>query len=282
MGGGPGFMAAGMPTEKSMNFGPSARRLLRRLAPHRLRVGAVLTLAVASVTLSVLGPKILGRATDVIFAGVVGRQLPEGISREQAVDAARAAGHDNIADMLAGMAGLVPGRGIDFTTLGHVLLLALGVYVCASLLAWLQGYLLNDVVQATVYRLRSDVEDKLNRLPLRYFDRQPRGELLSRVTNDIDNISQSLQQTMSQLLTSLLTVLGVLTMMVVISPLLAVVALVIVPVSMLVTTQIAKRSQRLFVDQWTHTGALNAHIEEAFTGHELVKVFGRSRTVASR
>jgi ATP-binding cassette subfamily B protein len=180
--------------------------------------------------------------------------------------------------MLAHM-HVVPGAGIDFTALGRVLLLVLGLYVGASLLMWLQGFLLNGVVQRTILDLRAEVEDKLNRLPLPYFDNQPRGELLSRVTNDIDNISQSLQQTLSQLLTSLLTVVGVLTMMFVVSPLLAVIALVAVPLSMVVTKQVAKRSQKQFIAQWTHTGSLNAQIEEAFTGHELVKVFGRQREV---
>ncbi|WP_233558873.1 ABC transporter ATP-binding protein [Micromonospora radicis] len=271
-------MGAGMPAERSMNFGPSARRLLARLRPHRLHLAAVITLAVASVGLSVIGPKVLGHATDLIFTGVIGRQLPAGTSAEQAVDAARAAGNDNFADMLARM-DVVPGVGVDFTALGRVLLLALGLYLAASLLMWWQGWLLTGVVQRAVFGLRADVEEKLNRLPLPYFDRQPRGELLSRVTNDIDNIAQSLQQTLSQLLTSLLTVVGVLGMMFWISPLLALVALVAVPLSVLVTAQIAKRSQRRFIAQWTHTGELNGQIEEAFTGHELVKVFGRQREV---
>src|SRR3954470_13726943 len=123
--------------------------------------------------------------------------------------------------------------------------------------------------------MRADVEEKVNRLPLSYFDTQPRGELLSRVTNDIDNVSQTLQQTMSQLLVSLLTVIGVLAMMFSISPALALVALVTVPVSMVVASQVMKRSQGLFVAQWRRTGALNAHVEETFSGHALVKVFGR-------
>nr|WP_198348391.1 ABC transporter ATP-binding protein [Plantactinospora sp. KBS50] len=267
-----------MPAEKSMNFGPSARRLLGRLRPHRGQLVAVITLAVLSITASVMGPKILGRATDLIFAGVLGKLFPAGMTHEQAVAAVRASGNGNMADMLDRMA-VVPGQGIDFAALRTVLLVVLALYVVASLLMWLQGYLLNGLVQATILRLRADVEDKLNRLPLPYFDRQPRGELLSRVTNDIDNISQTLSQTLSQLLTSLLTVVGVLAMMVVISPLLAVVALVAIPLSVLVTRQIAKRSQRQFVAQWTHTGALNAQIEEAYTGHELVKVFGRQREV---
>ncbi|MEU8270507.1 ABC transporter ATP-binding protein [Sphaerisporangium sp. NPDC049002] len=267
-----------MPAEKSMTFGPSTRRLLRRLSPDRTRIVAVVVLAVASVAFAVIGPKILGRATDLIFSGVVGRRLPAGTTEEQAVQAARASGNDNLADMLARM-DLVPGQGIDFGALGTVLAWALGLYVAASAFSWLQGYLLNDVTQRTVYRLRADVEDKLNRLPLKFFDGQPRGELLSRVTNDIDNVSQTLQQTLSQLLGSLLTVIGVLAMMLVISPLLALIALVTIPVSMLVTGLVAKRSQKLFVAQWTHTGTLNAHIEEAFTGHELVKVFGRGPEV---
>jgi ATP-binding cassette subfamily B protein len=158
-------------------------------------------------------------------------------------------------------------------------MLVLVVYVAAALLAWLQGFILNDVVQSTVRRMRGDVEDKINRLPLGYFDKQPRGELLSRVTNDIDNVSQTLQQTMSQLLVSLLTVIGVLTMMLVISPTLALVALVTVPLSMLITSQVMKRSQGLFVSQWRRTGALSGHIEETFSGHALVKVFGRQAEV---
>ncbi|MFC4584836.1 ABC transporter ATP-binding protein [Sphaerisporangium corydalis] len=268
----------GMPAEKSMSFGPSTRRLIRRLDPDRPKLLAVIGLAVLSVMFAVIGPKILGRATDLIFSGVVGGRLPAGTTAEQAVQAARASGNDNLAEMLAKM-DLVPGQGIDFSALGVVLTWALGLYVAASVFSWLQGYLLNDITQRTVYRLRSDVEDKLNRLPLKFFDGQPRGELLSRVTNDIDNVSQTLQQTLSQLLASLLTVVGVLAMMFVISPLLAVIALVTIPVSTIVTGLIAKRSQKQFVAQWAHTGTLNAHIEEAFTGHELVKVFGRGPEV---
>ncbi len=269
------FGGAGMPAEKSMTFGPSARRLMRRLDPDRPKLIIVIALAVTSVVLNVVGPKILGHATDLIFTGVIGKQLPAGTTPEQAIAAARASGNDNFANLLAGLEDLVPGRGIDFGALGAVLLWVLGIYVAASAFAWIQGHVLNDVVQRTVFRLREDVEDKLNRLPLRFFDGQPRGELLSRVTNDIDNVSQTLQQTMSQLLTSLLTVIGVLAMMFFISPLLALIALITIPLSMVVTAQIAKRSQKHFVAQWAHTGTLNAHIEEAFTGHELVKVFGR-------
>ncbi|MFD0969361.1 ABC transporter ATP-binding protein [Plantactinospora endophytica] len=276
--GGPGWATAGMPAEKSMNFGPSARRLLGLLRPHRVQLVVVILLAISSVGLSVAGPKILGYATDVIFSGLIGKQLPAGATAEQAAEQARAAGNDGFAELLLKM-DVIPGTGIDFARLGQILLLAVLLFVGASLLSWLQGYILNGAVQDTIRQLRSDVEAKLNRLPLPYFDGQPRGELLSRVTNDIDNIAQTLQQTLSQLLASLLTVVGVLGVMFWISPLLAVVALIAVPLSVLVTKAIAKRSQKQFIAQWTHTGALNGQIEEAFTGHELVKVFGRQREV---
>jgi ATP-binding cassette subfamily B multidrug efflux pump len=267
------MMSAGMPAEKSMDFWPSAKRLLRRLGPEKMSAYAVLALTLASVAFSVVGPKILGHATNIIFSGVIGRQLPPGITQQQAIDAARARGQDSFADLLSGMT-VVPGQGIDFGALSRVLMLVLCLYVAASVLGWLQSYVLNGVVQRTVLRLRSDVEDKLHRLPLGYFDTKPRGELLSRVTNDIDNVQSTMQQTMSQLLNSLLTLIGVLAMMVWISPLLALVALVSVPLSIVVTRLIAKRSQPLFVAQWGQTGRLNAHIEETYTGHALVRVFG--------
>ena len=271
---GRGPFGGGMVGQKSMSFGPSAKRLARRLGPDRGKTVAVLVLAVVSVGLSVLGPRILGHATDLIFSGIFGRQLPAGTTKADAVAGLRARGDDQLADMLAGM-DVVPGRGVDFTAVGHVLMLVLAVYLASSLLAWLQGFILNGVVQNTVRTMRSDVEEKVNRLPLSYFDKQPRGELLSRVTNDIDNVSQTLQQTMSQLLVSLLTVVGVLSMMFWISWSLALVALVTVPLTMVVTGQIMKRSQGMFITQWRRTGQLNAHIEETFTGHALVKVFGR-------
>ncbi|HNA98948.1 MAG TPA: ABC transporter ATP-binding protein, partial [Marmoricola sp.] len=226
-----------------------------------------------SVGLSAIGPRILGHATDLIFAGLIGGKLPAGITKDQAVAGLIDRGERRVADMVASM-DVVPGQGVDFAAVARVLLGVLAIYVIGSLLAWLAGYLLNDVVQATVLRMRADVEAKVNSLPLGYFDRQPRGELLSRVTNDIDNISQSLQQTMSQLLTSLLTVLAVLAMMIWISPLLALVAVISVPVSMLIARVVMKRSQGMFVQQWRRTGRLNAHIEETFSGHSLVKVFG--------
>jgi ATP-binding cassette subfamily B multidrug efflux pump len=275
-GGGPFGGGMGMPAEKSLNFGPSARRLLRRMNPERLGLIMVIAFGVISVVLSVLGPKILGNATNIIFDGVVSKQLPAGITQQQAVDGARAAGNDKLANMLSAMT-LTPGQGIDFTELGRVLMMVLVLYVFASVFAYLQGYLLNGIVQRTILKLRAEVEDKLNSLPLRYLDKHQRGEVLSRVTNDIDNISQTLQQTLSQTLTSLLTVVGVLVMMLIISPVLAIVALIAIPLSLLVTTMVAKRSQPKFIAQWRSTGELNARVEETFTGHSLVKVFGRQK-----
>ena len=235
--------------------------------------------SLVSVALSVTGPMLIGRATDIIFSGVVGEHLAAGESKQQAVAAEREAGHSHLADMFSRMS-LVPGAGIDFKALGATLLETIAVYLASAVFLWVQGYILNDVVQAVVRRLRADVEEKIHRLPLRYFDRQTRGELLSRVTNDIGNISQSLQQSISQLLTSFLTLVGVVVMMFVISSLLALIALVTIPLALLLTRVISKRSQRHFIAQWTRTGELNGQIEEAFTGHELVKVFGRHREVS--
>ncbi|CAB4937453.1 unannotated protein [freshwater metagenome] len=273
--GGPGRgpMGGGMIGQKADTFWPSLKRLLARLHPERHKAYAVLVLTVVSVVATAVGPWILGRATDLIFAGLLGRDVLSGdVTQEQAIEALRAQGEDDRADMLASMTLT---DGVDFSAVADVLLLVVAVYVAASLLAWLGGYLLNDVVQGTVLRMRSEVEDKVHRLPLGYFDKQPRGELLSRVTNDIDNISQTLQQTLSQMLTSLLTVVAVLGMMFWISPLLATVALVSVPISMWVTGAVMKRSQGMFIQQWRRTGTLNAHIEETFSGHAIVKVFGR-------
>ena len=277
---GPRFMA-GQVGQKAMSFGPSLRRLMGHLGPERLKVVLVVLTAIVSVGLSSVGPRVLGRATDIVFAGAVGGSLPAGMTREQAIEAARASGQPQIADLLSGIE-FTPGVGIDFDALGAVLLLVLCLYVGSAIFGYLQGFWLNDVVQNTIYRLRSSVEDKLNRLPLSFFDRQPRGELLSRVTNDIDNVSQSLQQTMSQVLTSLLTIVFVVTMMVIISPTLALIALVTIPITMVLAAVIMKRSQTKFIAQWRHTGALNGQIEEAFTGHSLVKVFGRRGTVNDR
>ena len=263
---------------KAESFGPSARRLIGRLAPFRAGVIAVLVTAIIGVAMTAVGPRILGRATDLIFSGIIGSQFPAGITKAEAIAGARAAGQEQIAALLSGI-DLVPGVGVDFEAVGRVLLLALAIYLGAALLSYVQGFILNEVVQRTIYRLRADIEDKLNRLPLRYFDRQPRGELLSRVTNDIDNVAQSLQQTLSQMLTSLLTVVFVLAMMFSISPVLTLVALISIPLTMVIAGLVMSRSRKQFINQWRSTGTLNAHVEEAYTGHAIVKVFGRQREV---
>lgn len=272
MGGPAGRMMAG--GERSMDFKGSSKRLLKQLAPDRALLWAMLTAGVLSVAFSVVGPLVLGRATDLVFAGVVGRDMEGGGTKEQAIAALRAKGEHGLADMLSTV-GFTPGQGIDFTAVGQVLLVALGLFLVSGLLALVSSRLSIRVINQTVYRMRADVQAKLERLPLSYFDRAKRGEVLSRVTNDIDNISQTLQQTMGQLINSLLSIVGVLAMMLWVSPLLALVALVTVPLSVFVATKVGKRSQPHFVEQWKSTGQLNAHVEEMYTGHALVKVFGR-------
>ena len=230
--------------------------------------------------MSVVGPKLLGEGTNLIFEGAFSKLFPAGMTKEQVIGGLRASGEDGQADLLSGM-HLAPGVGIDFHALSMVLMGVLILYILSSVFGWLQAYVLNDVVQRTVYRLREDIEVKINRIPLSYFDKTPRGELLSRTTNDVDNISQSLQQTLSQIVTSLLTVVGVLLMMFLTSPLLTLIALVTIPLTIVITMVIAKRSQKLFVAQWKYTGDLNAQIEENFTGHALVTVFGRQKEAAA-
>ena len=241
---------AGMPVERSENFSASAKRLVGRLRPERARVSSILVLAVLSMGLSVAGPKILGRATNILFDGVRGRAV-----------------------------GTTGRTGIDFDRLHRVLYVAVGLYVGSVCLQYLQSLLLAGVVQRTMLGLRAEVEDKLHRLPLQYVDSQPRGDLLSKVTNDIDNISQSLQQSVSMLLTSSLTLVGVLAMMFYISWMLALVAAVTIPASIYIVKFIAGKSRTRFMAQWKHTGILNAHVEEVFTGHALVKAFGRQQQV---
>ncbi|WP_203694772.1 ABC transporter ATP-binding protein [Catellatospora coxensis] len=273
-------MMAGPPQGKSLNFKQSSRRLLKLLMPHRVAVWSAVALGVIGVGLSVIGPRILGHATDVLFTGVVSGGIPEGVTKAQAVESVRAQGNGTLADMLASM-DLVPGQGVDFDALGRVLLVALGVYVAASLFSLMQFRIITTVVQRAIYTLREQVETKLSRLPLSYFDGQQRGEVLSRATNDIDNVAQTMQQSLSQLMNSVLTIVGVLAMMFWISPLLALIALVTVPVSVWVTMKIGKKAQPQFIAQWAVTGKLNAHIEEMYTGHSLVKVFGRQQEAAA-
>ncbi len=272
---GPAAFMAGRSTEKSLDFKGSSRRLLRTLRPERALAALALALATASVTLSVLGPRILGLATNLIFSGLVSSQIPTGQTKAETVAGLREHGQGTLADMISSM-HLVPGQGVNFSQVGRVLMTVLVIYALSAVGSLMQGRVTTTIVQRAVFRMRGQVQAKLTRLPLSYFDRQPRGEILSRVTNDIDNLGQSMQQTLSQMVTSVLTIVGVITMMVVISPLLALIALVTVPVSVFLAARIGKRAQPQFVRQWGTTGKLNGHIEEMYTGHSLVKVFGQS------
>jgi ATP-binding cassette subfamily B protein len=240
------FGAHGVPTERSKDFGTAVRRLGRLLSPERPVLIAVAVIAVVSTVLNVLGPRVLGHATDVIIEGVTGR------------------------------------AGLDVARLHRILLEAVGIYGTAAALGIVAAYLLAGVVQRLMFRLRTAAEAKLHALPLGYIDHQARGELLSRVTNDLDNVAQSLQQTLSQMLTSVLMLLGVAIMMFTISPLLALAAITTVPVSLFSMRFIARRARPRFMAQWRNTGALNGQIEETFTGHAIVKSFGRQHEVEAR
>lgn len=269
------------PGQKSKNFWPSTKRLVREMGPERIYVAIAIVLGAISVALSTVGPRILGHATDIIFTGLISKNLPADATAEQVVEGLRARGEDEFADMVAAMP-LTPGQGIDFDALHRTLVLVIGLYVAAALLMWLQGLALNRIIFRMVYRLRREVEEKIHRLPLAYFDRMKRGEILSRVTNDIDNIQNTLINTITGLLNSILTLIGVLVMMFAISWQLSLIALAVIPVAFLITGVVGSRSQKLFAQQWDATGVLNAEVEEAYTGHDLVTVFGRRAEVARR
>ena len=243
---GPRMNSVAVPIEKPKDFRNSTLRLISWTRPERFRLALVIFTAVLSVCMSVVGPKILGNATNVIISGV---QSPD---------------------------------GIDYASLHRTLLLVGSLYLCSGALAYTQGFLLAGVIHRTMRRLRSAVEDKINRLPLGYIDKTPRGDLLSRVTNDIDNIAQSLAQTLSMLFISILTIFGVLIMMLSISPLLSLVAVATVPLTMVTIKFIVGKSKKRFIAQWAHTGSLNATVEETFAGHSLVKVFGQQQATENR
>lgn len=270
------------PAEKAINFGPSLRRLLGYLKPDLGKLITAIAMLCLVVAANVFNPKVMGWATDVIFRGVVGKALanrvPAGTPIDAVIEQLRANGDNDFADMLQTLQPVV-GEGIDFTHLGHIVLLGVGLAVFAFALSSTEHLIVNRVVANLVYRLREQVNHKLDRLPLSYFDKQSRGELMSRVSNDIDNVSQTLTQALNQVLNAVLTLIGVTIMMFTISPLLAVVTLLLVPVSGFLAAMIGKRSQRLFADTWKTTGELNSQAEEGYTGHSLVKVFGRQKEV---
>jgi ATP-binding cassette subfamily B protein len=272
----------GVAPGKADNFKASFGRMIGLLRPYRAALIAVSLLGAAGVVLTVLAPRVLGRATDTVFSGFLSRQLPEGVTQDQAVAGLRADGQEQLAGMVEAMDRLVPGAGIDFGLLGRLLLTVLALYVAGAFLTWLQGYIINIIMVRAMWRLREQVETKINRLPLAYFDKVQRGELISRVTNDIDNITQTMQQSLSTALTSILTVVGVLVMMFSISWQLALVALVSIPLMGVIFGVIGPKSQKAFGIQWRKVGRLNARVEESFSGHALVKVFGRRRDFADK
>ena len=269
---------AGPPPGKAEAFWPSFKRMVGLLGAYRKTLVVVALAAVGTVVLAVAAPKVLGQATNVIFEGVVSTMLPAGTTKAQAVEALRARGMDDFATMLSAM-DVVPGAGIDYTRLGWILTVVLALYIGSAVLNWLQGWLLNRVTVKVLYRLRAQVEDKVHRLPLSYFDAVQRGELLSRLTNDVDNVTNTLQQSLSSALTSILTVVGVLGMMFSISWKLALVALIIFPLMGVVFGVIGPRSQKAFTNQWARTGKINTRVEESFSGHALVQVYGRTDSV---
>jgi ATP-binding cassette subfamily B multidrug efflux pump len=275
MGGGP-FGGHGMaaPVEKAKDFRGSFVRLMRLLRPQALLIAAVMLLAIVSVAFSIAGPKLLGNATNLLFSGVIGKQMPAGVSKAVIVERMRTKGQTQLADMVAKM-DVTPGKGVDFPQIAVILGVLAGVYLVSALFAWGQCYLMAGVAQKTVYRMRKDVDEKLARLPLSYFDGHARGDILSRVTNDIDNIANSLQQSLTQLITALFTIIGVLGMMFFISWELALISLLTLPIAAVITMTIAKRSQKQFALQWERTGDLNGHVEEMHSGHSIVKMFGR-------
>ncbi|KRE50528.1 multidrug ABC transporter ATP-binding protein [Arthrobacter sp. Soil736] len=276
-----GGMFGAMPAKKAQHFWPSAKRLMGLLKPEAVGIYIVVAMVIVSVVLNVIAPKVLGQAMDVIFGGVVGKQLPAGVSKVQFVEGLRAQGQDNFADMVSRME-LVPGTGIDFQKLTVLISAVLLMYFVANIFLWLQGYVLNRIVMKVIRQLRDDTEKKLNRLPLNYFDTRQRGDVLSRVTNDVDNVQQALQQAFAQLISSLLTVIGIVIMMFIVSWQLALIALIALPLSGVAAGMIGARSQKLFAAQWKNTGELNGQIEESFSGHDLVRVFGRDADMLER
>ncbi|WP_288873797.1 ABC transporter ATP-binding protein [uncultured Corynebacterium sp.] len=266
---------SGKAPRKAKNFWPSAKRLLGLLAPYKAALTAVFVMNALSVLLGVLAPRVMGRAMDVIFSGVVSKQLPPGTTKEQAVEAMRAAGQDRFADM-AGAMDLTPGSGIDFDRLRDLIVLVLALYLASAVLMWAQGAILNNLSIRAVFSLRERVEAKINRLPLSYFDTRQRGDVMSRTTNDVDNVQQALQQSLSSLFNAMLTVVGILVMMFAISWQLALVALLAIPLTGLAMAVVGTRSQKQFTTQWRATGDVNGHVEESFSGHDVAVIFGRT------
>lgn len=246
-GGGFGPMGMGMPVQKAKNFKGTLNRLISYLKPYKLQLLSVLITAIISTIFAIVSPKIMGKATTKLFEGLMMK--------------------------LRG----VPGAKIDFEYIGQIIILLIGLYILSAIFAYLQQYIMAGVAQKTVYNLRKEVEEKLNRLPLKYFDSRTHGEILSRAVNDVDNISTTLQQSLTQLITSIVTIIGVIIMMLSISPLMTLIVIVTLPLSGVAIAKIAKKSQLYFKGQQKSLGELNGHVEEMYTGHKVVKVFGHEQ-----
>lgn len=278
-GGGGGRRA--MPVEKAKDFKGTLKRLIAYLKPQAVPLLMVIIFTALSVIFTIFAPRIMGEATNELFEGVMSKYLPAGMTKEQAIAELKAKGQDQLAEMLSAM-DVTPGKGVDFNALLRILLILLTVYLLAAFFQWLQQYTMAGVAQNTVYRLRRDIDTKLARLPLKYYDNHPHGDILSRVTNDVDNIAHTLQQSITQVIHAVVTVIGVLIMMFSISPLLSWISLAIIPLSLLVTMFVVRRSQKYFIAQWDSTGALNGHIEEAFTGHNIIEAFNQQDKTIER
>lgn len=249
MGHGPGMGHGGhgMPGEKAKDFKGTMKKLMSYLGMYKVPFLFVAIFAIGSTIFNILGPKILGKATTEIFNGLVGK--------------------------------ISGGAGIDFDKIGRILLLLMGLYVCSALFSFIQGYIMTGVSQKLTYRMRKEISEKINRLPMNFFDRQPHGEILSRITNDVDTLSQSLNQSATQLITSVTTIIGVLVMMLGISPLMTLIALLILPVSVGLISVIVKRSQKYFKSQQEYLGHVNGQVEEVYGGHNIVKAFNKETDV---
>ncbi|MDD3538813.1 MAG: ABC transporter ATP-binding protein [Atribacterota bacterium] len=266
--------AATHPVEKAKDFRGTLKRLIAYLKPQAIPLLLVVIFTILSVIFTILAPRLIGEATNELFEGVMSKQLPAGMTKDEAIAELKEQGQDQLAEMISGM-DLVPGKGIDFNALGYILIILLTVYLLGAFFRWLQQYTMAGVVQNTVYRLRKEVDSKLSKLPLKYYDNHSHGDILSRVTNDVDNIAHTLQQSITQIIYAVAIVIGVLFMMFSISPLLSCISLMIIPLSILVTMFVIKRSQKYFIAQWDSTGALNGHIEESFTGHNIIEAFNQ-------
>ena len=265
--------------ESAKAFFPTLKKLAKLLRPHRFGMTVVTLIVVASVALSVLGPRVLGFAMDEIFRGVVGKHLPAGSSAAELAEQLRANGQDNLAEMLL-TGGIEPGKGIDFVVLTQLLIWVVLIYLAANLLMYVSGLILNRISMAVVYKLRRDIEAKLNRIPLGYYDSRQRGDIISRVTNDVDNVQVIVQQVFSTLVQIGLSVIGIGVIMFVLSWEMALLALVALPLTGIIIGVIGVRTQKLFKQQWAATGSLTGHIEESFSGREVARIFNRQEEFA--